>query len=406
MSRHLLILMPYPEGEGSAWLYIERVAKDLADRCVARGDKCTIAFPKIFEDADKRDNKHTLVARNFYGIDFSDTIENAKWIRQSGITHLYFAEHVAFDWRFAVYRRYADVGIAVQYHHAGGRTKPYTGLARTLRAGRRVFTSALADLVICVSQFVLERVVAVSLVPRTRCVAIYNAVIPELDVSARQLDARRDELRNEWGVASEEPVVLSGARASREKGLDTLFMAHDKLCSECGAQNLPLPWVAYAGDGTEFNELNAFRKSLKHGNRIFMLGRVPNMQRLILAADISVLASRCDEAFGLFAAESMQAGLPVIVTNRGGLPEIIDDGVDGYLINSDDVATLTDRMRTLVADPKLRERMGLAGIDKMRTRFGYANMLNQMDSQIQNMKFGSSPQSTLTGASAKKRERE
>ncbi|MDQ6612044.1 MAG: glycosyltransferase family 4 protein, partial [Gemmatimonadota bacterium] len=382
---HLLIMMPYPQGSGLAWTYIERVVNDLSHRWRDRGDECTIAYPRISPSSSEFSATTNVIARMFYGTAVGATVENARWMREKGITHLYLAEHAAFDWRFALYRSYANVKIAVHYHHAGGRSKPYTGFAGTLRAGRSAIKSAMADIAICVSRFVRDRVVTVSLVPRERCVAIYNAVIPEFFVDMRQLDTRRDAVRNAWGVAADEIVILSGARAAMEKGLDTLFVAFDQLCGERSAKQARLPWVVYAGDGPDFDKLNTLRLALQHGNRILMLGRVVDMQRLQLASDIAVLASRCDEAFGLFAAESMQAGLPVIVTKRGGLVEIVDDDVNGFLIDSDDVSALLQKLRSLVEDSPLRERMGRAAIAKMRTDFDYSNMLKELDLQIRQM---------------------
>jgi glycosyltransferase involved in cell wall biosynthesis len=94
------------------------------------------------------------------------------------------------------------------------------------------------------------------------------------------------------------------------------------------------------------------------------------------------LPSRYDDAFPLFAIEAMQAGLPVVVTNRGGLPEIVEHGIGGYVIQDDDPAALADSLNTLVMDPERRTRMGAAGVARTVEKFSYASMLVALEHRI------------------------
>ncbi len=67
------------------------------------------------------------------------------------------------------------------------------------------------------------------------------------------------------------------------------------------------------------------------------------------------------ETMGLVLLEAMQAGLPVVTTRRGAIPEIVQDGVHGFLVNEQDPVDLADKIQRLAADPALRKRMGEAG---------------------------------------------
>ena len=78
-----------------------------------------------------------------------------------------------------------------------------------------------------------------------------------------------------------------------------------------------------------------------------------------------VLAS-LQEGLSIALIESMALGTPVVVTNAGGNPEVVEDGVHGYVVEPRDAAALADRIITLLSDPELRVRMGLASRARAR----------------------------------------
>jgi len=79
------------------------------------------------------------------------------------------------------------------------------------------------------------------------------------------------------------------------------------------------------------------------------------------SADICVVPSVWPEPFGIVALEAMASGLPLIATKIGGLGEILDHGVEGFLVPPGDSESLADRLYQLISSPKLREKMGEAG---------------------------------------------
>jgi glycosyltransferase involved in cell wall biosynthesis len=76
----------------------------------------------------------------------------------------------------------------------------------------------------------------------------------------------------------------------------------------------------------------------------------------------------------------MAAGLPVVATTVGGLPEIIDDGRTGYLVPPSDVAALSERLRLLILEPARRRAMGAAGLERVREDFSVDRMVGQIAS--------------------------
>ncbi len=382
-SPRIVTAMPHQEGRGLAWNYIERVVKDLSLSVECQGGVAYIAHPKLLSGMDSSRDTVTRVNRMFYRISLKDTCRNAWWLREVGATHMYFAEHTAFDWRFALYRALAGVRITVHYHHGGGRAEPYSRAARILRRLRRSFRFIVADQAICVSQFIRDRVVTVAMMPAARTVAVLNAVVPEHALSPDERRSTRTAVRTELGIDDVTVIIVCGARAALEKGIDTLFIAFDALCASLlSAGFTSLPLLLYAGDGPDFALLQTLQRSLAYGERITMLGRRPSVLPLLAAAEIAVLPAVYDEAFGLFVIEAMQQHLPVIVTDRGGLPESVVDGVTGFVIRHNDSAMLADRLESLVINPELRAAMGERGATDTRDRNSFAKMLVDLEHYI------------------------
>ena len=94
-----------------------------------------------------------------------------------------------------------------------------------------------------------------------------------------------------------------------------------------------------------------------------------------------VIPSRWYENQPMTALEAMAAGRPVIATGMGGLPELIDDGIDGRLVPADDPKVLAEVLAEVVADPEAAERMGKAAREKAISRFSAERHFRQL-SQI------------------------
>jgi len=111
-------------------------------------------------------------------------------------------------------------------------------------------------------------------------------------------------------------------------------------------------------------------------SQVKFLGSQPDPERHIQDFDIAVLCSET-EGFSNSIIEYMRCGKPVVCTNTGGNPEIVDDGVNGYLVGVGDVALLADRLEALIDDPERRLAMGRLNKEQMAKRYSLESMLNQ-----------------------------
>lgn len=95
--------------------------------------------------------------------------------------------------------------------------------------------------------------------------------------------------------------------------------------------------------------------------RVRYIGYRKDVENIYHTADIVVVPSRWQEPLGLINLEAGACRKPVVATRVGGIPEVIEEGVNGFLVEPGDVGSLADRVASLIADPALRSRMGDAG---------------------------------------------
>lgn len=158
------------------------------------------------------------------------------------------------------------------------------------------------------------------------------------------------------------------AAMSPEKDPATLLRAFAAFEAEGPRARLTL-----AGSGPLEEELRALAVSL--GLReVEFAGWREDVPALLAASDLFVLSSR-REGLGSSIMEAMAAGLPVIATRAGGIPELVRDGENGLLVPPGDVAGLAAAMRRLAADRELRRSMGLTARADAVARFGAARMV-------------------------------
>ncbi|HVN81487.1 MAG TPA: N-acetyl-alpha-D-glucosaminyl L-malate synthase BshA [Terriglobia bacterium] len=114
------------------------------------------------------------------------------------------------------------------------------------------------------------------------------------------------------------------------------------------------------GDGPERSNAEWMVRSKKLGCKVLFLGKQESIMDLLSIADVLLLPSD-KESFGLVALEAMACEVPVIASNMGGMPEVVRDGIDGYLAPPRDVETMSRFATQLLMDDENRHKMGLSG---------------------------------------------
>lgn len=138
--------------------------------------------------------------------------------------------------------------------------------------------------------------------------------------------------------------------------------------------------VVLAGDGFERPELVQLAERLGIGSRVTFLGWVPNaaLPPYYRAAAVSVIPS-LEEGFGIPAAEAMGCAVPVVATDAGGLPEVVEDGVTGLVVPRGDAGALAAAIGSLLDDAELRRRMGQAGRERALRHFDWDRTAERLE---------------------------
>jgi glycosyltransferase involved in cell wall biosynthesis len=107
------------------------------------------------------------------------------------------------------------------------------------------------------------------------------------------------------------------------------------------------------------------------------LGWRDDVEALLHRWDVFVMPS-LEEGFGIAALEAMAAGLPVVATAVGGIPELVKDGETGWLVPPADPQALAGRLRSLLRDSGLRQAMGIAGHSRAQDHFSMDRMVENV----------------------------
>jgi len=181
------------------------------------------------------------------------------------------------------------------------------------------------------------------------------------------------DVRSELGIASTAAVVGSVGALRVEKRFDVLLRAAAVLVTRC-----PGLRVVIVGEGSERPRLEALAAELGLGDTLLLLGARDDVPDILQALDVAVTASDF-EGSPLSVMEYMEAGLPVVATAVGGLPQMIHDGVHGVLVPRRDPGALADAIAGLLADPGRRRELGDAGRARRRAEYDLGVMVTRIE---------------------------
>ncbi|MDO8604802.1 MAG: glycosyltransferase family 4 protein [bacterium] len=166
-------------------------------------------------------------------------------------------------------------------------------------------------------------------------------------------------------------VLGTIAELHKNKGISYAIEAFNKF-----AQKNPSLYYFIISDGEEMEKLVTLIKLRGLQDRVFLLGFVEDASRYLKAFDIFVLPS-ITEGLALVILEAGLAGLPVIATNVGGIPEIIEDGRTGLLVPAHDPDAIAETVQKLIENPALAKRLGEALRERVATHFSLNRVLKE-----------------------------
>ena len=243
----------------------------------------------------------------------------------------------------------------------------WTGVFRLLER----MLAHITDALVAVSPEVRDELVALGVAPASKFRVIRLGIA--LDTRIPADDAARAETRRVMGIpdgrfvvgwigrmtgVKRTDVLLRGFRALREDGVDAV------LCM--------------VGDGPDRESVEQLADELGIVRECLFTGYQEDVGPFFAAFDVFVLPSG-NEGTPVTAIEALAAGCPVVATRVGGVPDVVTDGEDGFLVSPAAVDELAGRLGELARDPDLRARMGASGRERMRTRYSVDRLIDDTD---------------------------
>ncbi len=192
-------------------------------------------------------------------------------------------------------------------------------------------------------------------------------------------------VREHYGLG-EEPVVLYAGKIRESKGVGLLLAAMNRVWDR-----LPQAVLVLVG-GTEFGRGRTHRKTpffkqfreqaARARGRVILTGFLSHdsMARTYLLGDVFVAPSQKDEGMPMVLLEASACGLPLIATRLGGIPEVVREGLNGFLLDSPhDPEELAGKIVALIENPELGQRLGRQGRDWVLERFSWPHIAREQE---------------------------
>jgi glycosyltransferase involved in cell wall biosynthesis len=237
-------------------------------------------------------------------------------------------------------------------------------LAARVRAG---LAQPFLARIICISQYVRERLIISDYARPEKLEVIYNGV----DLAPATPGAAA-ACREKLGLAAGDSLVGAVAYAAPGKGVEIFVEAARRLSAK-------YPQVAFlhCGDGPLLEGLRAELRAEGLENRIRLLGHQREVRPWLAACDLVVVPSAAPEGLSFAAMEAMAESRPVVGTRAGGLAEVVADGETGLVVAPGNAAALAAGIERLLENPRLAEGFGPAGRRRAEEKFDLRRKVNE-----------------------------
>jgi glycosyltransferase involved in cell wall biosynthesis len=183
----------------------------------------------------------------------------------------------------------------------------------------------------------------------------------------------RKEVLERLGIPNAIEMVVSAGRLSPEKGHQFLIEAIGMLQGSSNKTHF-----VFCGDGPCHNDLEKRSKELGISGICHFVGFRRDLKEIFQAMDLMVLPS-LTEGLPNVVLEAFACAKPVVATDVGGVPEIVEDGVNGILVPPERSDLLGEALKNFLATPEKRRMMGEAGYQKVKSEFTFESQTQKLE---------------------------
>ena len=334
----------------------ERLVMDLLKSCdKSRFDftLCCLGTRGVLADELEKENVRLIFLNKKDGLDFNLSFKIASLMKDSkiGVLHTH-NQRPQFYGALATHLFRPRVYV----HTRHGRNYPDN--YKSVLFSR--FFAGRASKVVVVCDDIYKFARDIEKLPKEKLKIINNGVDTE-----RFNGEGRDKklLRDSLGIGPDELVIGTVGRLAKIKNQKLLILAFKNVAdlrSDCR--------LVVVGDGPLKNELIDYSQEVGVREKILFLGERNDISQLLGVFDIFCLSS-LSEGISLVLLEAMATGLPIVATRVGGNSELIEDGVNGFLVPSQDPRSMSENLVKLLSDKELRDHMSKNNQKSARSRF-------------------------------------
>lgn len=227
------------------------------------------------------------------------------------------------------------------------------------------------DQVIAVSAAVGEYAIAEGRVPREKITVLYNGI--DTGYFRRGSDIDRAAVRKAFGIPLNAALVVTVAVLRREKGIQYLIEAWPKIL-----ESVPKAYYLIVGAGPYEDQLKSLAATYQLTDRVLFAGARSDIPAILGSSDLFVLPT-LDDVLPTVLAEAMASGLPIIASRVGGVPEMVEHGRNGLLIQPGDPAQLAAACVRLLRAPDEARRLGQGGLAVAEARFNVRKQVQELE---------------------------
>ncbi len=224
--------------------------------------------------------------------------------------------------------------------------------------------------IICCSKAVENFVKNTEKITDNKTIVIYNGVDEERFCPLKSPTS----IRAEFGMSEEAAVVGTVSSLTPHKGHEYLIQAASLVLN-----TLPSAKFIIVGDGPLRKRLEDQAKNLDIHPAVIFTGTRKDIPEILSLMDVFVLPSHTREGLGIAIIEAMAAERPVVATEIGGIPEVVNDGETGLLVPPGDAEALSKAIIELLRNPKKTKEMGVKGRTRVKEKFTTKKMLSEIE---------------------------
>lgn len=256
----------------------------------------------------------------------------------------------------------SDIGIVTTLH---GTDITVLGTDSSLKEAIR-YGIEKSDVVTAVSNSLRDQTYDM-INPDQKIETVYNFV-DERDYRVKDMG----QLKSELGINENDKVVIHVSNFRKVKRVGDVIDTFHRIHKEVGSKLL------LVGDGPEMSKVQEQVRNLNIEEDVLFLGKRDNLSELYNISDLKLLLSE-KEAFGLVLLEAMACGVPGIGTNIGGIPEIIEPGTNGYLVELGDTGQAADYGIELLQNKETGSHLRAGAIETAASKFHSNNILKEYE---------------------------